>query len=489
MTAAAYDVDVDVRHALGLAYINTWSPDVQALLFAPEGYGTAHTLDEALDTVGDALPDFLLPLCVVDERSLACVAMQDEGPFRAGDVLRFFASDVPRKFQYALLDIHPLLYLSSLQDELAARQAGLDRVLNQIGPAYKHSHLDIEKRPRDYVVRPVRIACQNVIVGLAAIAQDPSFDGLAVPAWQTCEVPHLATHEANRALAALTLCDAFQNGGTMEVRFDRRASISLDGRAIEFDGHPEKKVPASLRRFGRTMGVGLGVEDPRAITPSEARELFLAITPMPDGLGERVRGAITHGGLSPERICFLLLSQVWREIELDYLLATTSRISMILSGGAPWTDRLARQAESEICRGSVMAGMLFRRLNLTDAAAVEGESGVRVVEDRTKGITWSIQPEPAAITFDGLDPTEPVPWTQGVTGVRTLTVFPRTAATPAALATMQAAGVPGPRALLLPADVVGPINSDFTVLRCPDRLADIDKNVEERLLKSRISRG
>ena len=94
-------------------------------------------------------------------------------------------------------------------------------------------------------------------------------------------MPHVATHEANRALAALTLCDAFQNGGTMEIRFDRDARFMQDGKPITYHGHPEKAVPASLRRFGRTVGVTLGAEDPRAITPAEARELFLAITPMP----------------------------------------------------------------------------------------------------------------------------------------------------------------------------------------------------------------
>lgn len=430
----------------------------------------------------------MLPLAWVDETSVACVVTHDQRPsYSTGQVLRVHLNAISAAHQLAPLDVDPLLYVASVDEEYAVRNEGLRRVLDQIGPAYERSHLKHGKRPRDYVVRPLRLACQNVIVGLGAIAQDSSFDGLAVPAWQTCEVPHVATHEANRALAALTLCDAFQNGGTMEIRFDRQARVVLDGQHIRFNGHPELAVPASLRRFGRTIGVALGAEDAAAITPVEARALFLAITPMPSGLRSRVEHAITHRGLSPERICFLLLSQVWREIEMDYLLATTARSASILAGGATWTDRLSRQAESEICRSAAAVGMLYRRLNSSDTAASDAE--VRVVEDRNKGVTWSVSPTDAAVTFRGLNPAEPIPWTSQRNGTSELTVFPRTTFTEAHLTTIAESNLPGPKALLLPADAPHPQSRDLLVLRCPDRLADLDKAIEDRLLKSRISRG
>lgn len=432
----------------------------------------------------------LVPLMPVDDRSFACVVLSDVGgpPLPGeGAVVRWHLDVRDERYQAALLDTDCKSYVESVAVELRARDAGLRRVLDKIGPAYERSHLEKEKRPRDYVVRPVRIACQNVIVGLAAFAQDSSFDGLAVPAWQTCEVPHVATHEGNRALAALTLCDAFQNGGTMEIRFDREANLMLDGKYVRLLGHPERAVPASLRRFGRTVGVQLGEQDPKAITPAEARKLFLAITPMPGGLRDRVHTAVQRRGITPERICFLLLSQVWREIEMDFVLASTSRARSILDGGSPWTDRASRQAESEVCRAAAAAGMLFRRLNSTDAAADAGE--VRVIEDRTKGIAWTVDDSEAAVTFTGLDPDEPVPWTRGVAGVPELTVYPRTAASDASLDAVRRSGLPGHKALLVPADVPVPADGGVTVLRCPERLADLDKSIEERLLKSRISRG
>lgn len=456
------------------------------------------------DDLGDALevlaqgayepPPNLLPLLVVDEGSIACVVCEDQADATGWNpVVRWFVDPVPSTEQGALLDIDPLLYVSSLAEELDARPEGLTRMLDQIGPAYKRSHLMDNRRPRDYVVRPVRIACQNVIVGLAAIAQDSSFDGLSVVAWQTCEVPHVATHEANRALAALTLCDAFRNGGTMEIRFDRPARVVDGDKRWTYEGHPEMRVPASLRRFGRTLGVALGMEDPGAISPAEARELFIAIAPMPPDLRSRFEELVETRGVPPERVCFSLLAQVWREIELDLILATTSRAPSILEGGADWTDRPARQAESEVCRAAVMLGMLFRRLDSTDAA---GDDGVaRVIEDRKRGIEWAVDAERGGVWLTGLDPDEELPWTRGRQGATSLFVLPRTMPTDQVLTMVaememeigsnDATAV----ALLLPADVPAPSSvGDLLVLRCPDRAADIDKAIEAKLLASRISR-
>ena len=328
-------IEEGVANSLGLIYAATWSHEVSEFLFAPPGFGAANTIQEGyglLEQYGVELPSQLLPLAIVDEGSVACVVTTTWSDAMPGDVLRLHLTNVRPDTQLRLLDVNPLTYIASLDEEFAARGEGLRRVLEEIGPAYEENFLAHDKRPRDYVVRPIRLACQNVIIGLAAIAQDSSFDGLSVLAWQTCEVPHVAAHEANRALAALILCDAFARGGTMEIRFDRPASITMNGRRIQYQGHPERCVPASLRRFGRTVGVPLGSEEGAAISPREARELFMAVTPMPDDLRRRVRYAAEHRRVPPERICYLLLSQVWREIELDFLLATCDRSADVLRG-------------------------------------------------------------------------------------------------------------------------------------------------------------
>ena len=55
----------------------------------------------------------------------------------------------------------------------------------------------------------------------------------------------------------------------------------------------------------------------------------------------------------------------------------------------------------------VLIEKVLRRLHKSD---------VRVVEDRTKGIDWTIDDSEAAVTFAGLDPGAPVPWTHGLGG-------------------------------------------------------------------------
>ena len=142
---------------------------------------TQYSLSDAYRLIGDRgtrLPESLLPFCVVDEASIACVLTQDDDYYATGEIVRVFLTDVEHRFQCALLDMHPLAYMTSLEEELPARDEGLRRVLDEIGPAYQDAYLAKEKRPRDFVIRPVRIACQNVIVGLAAFAQDSTFDGL-----------------------------------------------------------------------------------------------------------------------------------------------------------------------------------------------------------------------------------------------------------------------------------------------------------------------
>lgn len=466
---------------------------VAGLLYSPSPGAAGRDIAAAESLIEESdwplLPN-LVPLLPVDERSFACIVLSyvDEPPLPGeGAVVRWHLDVKDERHQAALLDTDCLSYVDSLGSELTARNEGLNRVLDQIGPAYQEAFLANDKRPRDFVVRPVRIACQNVIVALAAFSQDSAFDGLGVVAWQTCEVPHVATHEANRALAALTLCDAFKSGGTMEVRFDRPGRVQVGDELITFPGHPEGAVPASLRRFGRTVGVELGVEDPAAISPTEARALFQAVTPMPEELRQRVAWASKNEGVAPERLCFALMTGTWKPLELDFLLASTARTGSIVSGGSDWRNRAARQAESESCRAAFMASMLLGRLDNHDSAG--SADGIRVLEDDRQGVTWRCLTEPAAVVFSGLDPEQPLPWCATGAGHDSLTVFPRTALGPDTLAAVRQLQEETTVALLLPRDSRLAIPDDVLTLRCPDRLADIDKSIEAKLLTSRIARG
>ncbi len=131
-------LDEDLARSLGLTYAASWRPDVREILLAPSGFGTRYTLADAYQMLSDRgieLPGFLIPLCVVDEGSLACVVSQESGDYMTGEIVRVHLAEVDARYQCAPLDVHPLAYLSSLEQELAARQDGLRRVLDWIGPA------------------------------------------------------------------------------------------------------------------------------------------------------------------------------------------------------------------------------------------------------------------------------------------------------------------------------------------------------------------
>lgn len=450
------------------------------------------------------LPQSLVPILPVDEASMACVDGATDGreaDVEAIPVLRWHLELEDMEHQAALLDVEPVLYVESVVRELSARPVGLHRMLDEIGPWYEANYLDKEKRPRDFVLRPVRLACQNVILGYAAFAQDTSFDGLSVLAWQTCELPHVAAHEGNRALAALTLCDAYQSGGTMEIRFDHGVAleptdvVTSTGRRVQVDatyaGHPEMDVPASLRRYGRTVGVALGSERPGSISPAEARELFLAVTPMTDELAVRVSAAAQAGIATIERLCFSLLLPVWRDIELDFLLGVSDRTGELVNGGQPWYCRPARQAEMQLARSALMVGMLHRRLNATDAAGAASEA--RVFEDSRVGVTWSVVEDIGSVAFDGLAAGR-LPWQDGSVAAPepgSLVVVPRAVPTQGDVEIVRSVAAASGAALVVPADAdlrhlaLG----DITVLRCPDRIGELDLAIEGKLLTARTARA
>lgn len=434
----------------------------------------------------------LLPLMPVDERSFACVVLSDlDGPALPGEgaVVRWHLDAKHSDQQAALLDTDCKQYVWSVAEELRFRDDGAKLVFD-VGEAYQETFLANDKRPRDFVVRPVRIACQNVIVALAAFNQDSAFDGLGVVAWQTCEVPHVATNEANRALTALMMCDAYKSGGTMEVRFDRPARATGLGETVPAD--PQGRVPAALRRFARTVGVRGLDGDARSISPAVARELFRAVTPMPVDLRARVDFATANEGIAPERLYFALMTGTWHPLELDFMLATSDRTASIVSGGADWRDRAARQAETEVCRAGAMVSMLLSRLDNRDAAGVA--SAARMLEDDRHGVTWHVDDISASIDFRGTDSAGEVPWVlhwpAGIPRTTaSLRVFPRALVTPAALDAVRTAAARGPCALVVPKDVGRSLPDDVPVLECPDRVAELDRSIEAKLLASRVARA
>ncbi|MBX7136011.1 MAG: hypothetical protein K1X67_25355 [Fimbriimonadaceae bacterium] len=423
-------------------------------------------------------PKNLLPLMPVDERSIAAVVCRPVGTQGTADlvegtgaVVRWHLDPIPSEYQAALLDVDAWNYVDSIAHELNERPFAIRRV-DEVTDRYKRDYVERGARPKPHVARPVQLACQNVILGLSVFAHDSSFDGLRVPAWTTCEVPHVATQEAVRALTALMLCDAYASGGTMEVRF---------GRA----------VPASLCRYARTIGLDIDGGTAR-LTPPQSRDLFLAVTQMPEGLRRRVEDYIADGVESPERLCYTLLAKIWEPIELDFLMGTSSRTPSILVGGSNLGDRPTRMAESEACRAALLLGMLYRRLDALDSAGSSAEA--RVFDDTSAGVSWDVIEEFGAVAFQDL-PDDPLPWQRPGSQVRpeggAFIALPRAHPSNADVETarMLSDSAKLPVCLAVPADRIDVVDCDLPVLACPDRVSELDATAERKLMSSRIARA
>lgn len=465
--------------------------ELRNLIYWPDGPPEKeNSLTHALDVLASSFipaPENFLPLLPVDDSSIACVvcnfADEDADDAVRCDVVRWILSPVDAQYQAAVLDRDVALYLQSVALDIAdisgkGRASVLERIKRRAAQ-YHEEYVEPGEQPRSYIERPIQLACQNVIVALATLQHDSSFDGLRVGAYLTCEVPHLATHEADRGLCAALLCDAFQNGSTMEMRFGPR--------------NREIHVPSGLRRFGRSLDIQLGAEDPYAVSPAEARELFLAVTPMPDDLRMRAAVLMDRGVLAPERFCFTLMSSIWTTIELDYIVATSAHVISILNGGAEPNQRGGRLAELETCRAALMTGMFFRRLSKQDSAA-DPRGHVRVYEDAATPVSWTVDEAEGCVLFVGVEGS--TPWVSSnhsfiePSSDDALSVFPRALPLPEDFEAVSKCNeqTGSKAALLVTADMAEIVPKNVPVLICPDRLAELDQQIERKLSALRTGR-
>jgi hypothetical protein len=250
---------------------------------------------------------------------------------------------------------------------------------------------------------------------------------------------------------------------------------------IRFDDHPERAVPALLRQWARCEGIALS-DEVRAIAPSEARQLMLAATEMPDELRRRVERLIGGGRLSVERLCYMLLAGIWRPLELTFLVGTSPRAADILAGGSDPLNRPRHQAELDLCRAAVMSGTLQARL---EQPPIEQATAI---EDYRNPITWTVDDGGATIRFSGVDGA--LPWLdREVEPASEAIVLPRPYPDAADCEQARALAAAGyPVVILTPKDVERLPAGDIRHLRHPDRLSVIDRGIAARLLESRVGR-
>ncbi len=401
-----------------------------------------------LRTAAQPAPRNLVPLMPVDDRSLACVVCTPSTasgpPF--GAVVRWHLDDIPARAQGQVLDVDVEHYLDMQARQLRALEVGLDR-MSDVAEKYHKDFGSKGTSARSYVVRPVRLAVQNVIVGLAAWHYDRKFDALAVSAWQVCEVPHLAAHEGVRGLLALTLGEAFRSGSTMEIRFH---------------DHPEGGVPAALRQLARVRAITLS--EHKSILPAESRALLWHVCGLDESLRDSLRRMAAAGLLSPERACYSLLAGVWTAAGLDYLTRTAPRIAeRVLRGGSSPLDWPSHRTELKLARRAFLVERLVAATGMSDDA--------KTFEDSPQRLRWRVDRGSEGVVVSDTCTT---PAWVGAEHLRDGDlILPRDV--------VEAYDeVPAGALLLLPADAVAP-GPPARVVRAPWTLAEVDREVESRM--------
>ena len=401
-----------------------------------------------LRTAAQSAPRNLVPLMPVDERSLACVvcAPAEASGAPVGTVLRWHLDDVPRRAQGQILDVDVEQYLGMRARELAARETGL-ALMDKVAETYHEKFGNKGIAARSHFVRPVRLAVQNVIVGLAAWRYDQTFDALVVDAWQVCEAPHLAAHEGARGLLALTLGEAFRSGSTMEIRFHK---------------HPEGGTPAALQQLARVRGVSLG--GAQSVLPAEARELMWQVCGLDPSLQDGLRRMADAGLLSPERACYSLLAGLWSASGLDYLIRVAPRVAeRVLRGGSSPLAWASHRTELRLARRAFLTECVVKA---TGRSASDG-----IFEDSPHRLRWRVDAATAGVVIS--DACSTPAWA----GANHLgdcdVILPRDV--------VDASDELPPKALLLlPVDAVAP-GVSTPILRAPWTLADIDREVQGRM--------
>lgn len=427
-----------------------------------------------LNTAKHPPPVALVPLMPLDDRSLACVVCSQRGAARPADfglVVRWHLDDVPARAQRQILDVSTTKFLDTMATDLAKRDEGI-AIIERVAAKYHKTHGKSGKLPRYFDERPIRLAVQNVIVGLAALRYDRQYDAVSVSAWNTCQVPHLAAHEGTRGLAALTLAEAFRCGSTMEVRFQR---------------HPEKTVPATLCQFGRTQGCDLGAEETGSISPGEARALMWAVTKMPQSLRNRLKRICETGNLSPERSCYAILSGTWSAVGVDFMLETDPGTALrVLSGGSIPTAWWEHRLELGLARRAFLADRVFAR-----ASGPSGEEGSTVVtfEDDPLSQTWQVDGREQGLSITG---GSSIPWVDPPANLTDALLLPRDAVESSELEEVAARTTKSSdfAVFVIPKDVPVPRPPSRHVLfaRAPWTLEAVDREVLRRLACMAVTR-
>jgi len=287
-------------------------------------------------------------------------------------------------------------------------------------PAFSYNHKTGGQIPRSHMWRPYRFCVQDVILGITVIRHDQRHNRLEADVFLTAEIPEYKTDSGCRALALILLSDAYQSGGSMEIRFTHNVEGGL--------------VPAELCQMALTNGVELAHQAQGGITPKEAKNLYMALSDFNEEVRERILKLDEEGRLSAASVCYALHHGVWMSMEIDMIVKSSLFPDTILTGGFPAEACHLFQHDLFIARNAMMSGYLDRQLRRREhlGSPTAGGEEILELEDDEREVECEFVAEHGVLKFVNKEDTPmPVPWLDGaspvmeIPGGNSLWVFPK----------------------------------------------------------------
>jgi len=337
----------------------------------------------------------LMPIEELNDGRFACLRCSQTQPFKEDtEVVIWNPFATPDEQRSELVSPNFSTYLYERLAEWKYREPGLKTMEYHVR-RFEEEYLKLGKLPRNHVWRPYRFCVQDVVIGLVVVCHSLENNCLEVDVCLTSDVPEYEPDSGAKMTSVFLLSEAYKCGGTMEIRF----SEYVEGG----------RVPAALCRLARGLGVDLNHVAEGRITPSEARQFYMALTGFSPHLRDQIVALSRQGRLSQERACYVVHHGVWTRPEVESIVFGSQRPDSIFSG-----DTLPEQRHLYIqdilhARAAILGGFLDRKLARRER--VDGDVAIDL-EDDTRRLDITFDPGFYAKIYQ-CDEDLPVPWLKG----------------------------------------------------------------------------
>lgn len=275
-------------------------------------------------------------------------------------------------------------------------EGGLDRLawhVDQFGKQQNFDHSEGGKLPRNHQWRPYRFCVQDVVLGLTVIRHLRDVNCLEVDVFLTASIPEYEADSGVRGITLLMLSDAYKSGGSMEIRFTKNVE---DGQ-----------VPKELVKLANAEEILFEQSPAGIITPSEAKQLYSALTGFSARLLKRIQFLEESGRISTPLTCYAIHHGLWDRVEVEAILLTCPNPGLLLSGQVVPEQRLLFTQALSYGRGALLLGSLDRHLRTRTHTL---NKGAVHLEDDQRELEMTINGDAYLVTYRCPQESISIPW-------------------------------------------------------------------------------